>query len=190
MANLADELGDAWSSGVDDEDEDGFDDGPNTGIGNDVDYQNETPEDSLYTEILNENSTTELANGASGSHSPLTDKNKTAAEDVSLDLSSSPRTIAKQNRGRRRAHTTLSRPDDSIGTIAESNGIAEGPNTGEDNDDGAFSLELDARLAEVHELAEAGAALVGEEGGAVVRRMLGRLQELGSQSGMDAAVTW
>ena len=190
MANLADELGDAWGSDVDDEEEDGFEDGPNAGIDNDGGYQNEVTEDSMCTEDLNEDSTTELANGVPSSHSPLTDNNQMVVEDGSLGSTGSPSTIAKRNRGRRRAQTSLSRPDEPIGTIAETNGIAEGPNADNDNDDEAFSLELDARLAEVHELAEAGTALVGEEGGAVVRRMLGRLQELGSQSGMDAAVTW
>ena len=184
MANLADELGDAWDSDVGDEEEDGFEDGPISSNDNDVGYQNEIIEDPAYTENLNENSATELANGVLGCHGSPTDQKQTAVED------GSPSTIAKQDRGRRRAHTTLSRPSDSIGTIAETNGIAEVPNSDNDNDDEAFSLELDARLAEVHELAEAGTALVGEEGGATVRRMLGRLQELGSQSGMDAAVTW
>ena len=187
MANLADELGDAWGSDVEDEGDDGFEDVDDGRTGH-FSFREEPSDLSLQDGDTNHDSMAGLANGV---NDLPTQKNQEAGKNGTWDSASSPDTKTKRRKGRSRGNTAASRPESTIGTIAETNGDSGGAN-GYDVDDGgeAFSFELDARLAEVRELVEAGEALVGEEGGAIMRRMLGRLQELGSQSGMDGAVTW
>ena len=189
MANLADELGDAWGSDVEDEAEDGFEEGVDGSNAGDTSYREDSAELSFHAESANEDSVTGLTNGV---HNSLSHKNHEVTEGSSWDSAGSPNVKGKRQNGRSRSNTTASRPENVIDTISETDGGWRGANGDDDNNNGdeAFWLELDARLAEVHELAEAGTALVGEEGGAVVRRMLGRLQGLNSQSGMDGAVTW
>ena len=188
MANLADELGDAWGSDDEDDDGDRFAEEIDDGDVANTSYQDEGAIDySLHAQSANGVSVTGLTNGV---HDTSADDINPAKEGGSVGSAGSPNAKSKRHSGRRRTNTTLSGPDGTIGTIAEINGDFAGEYGYNDNEDETFSFKLDARLAEVHELAETGTALVGEEGGAVVRRMIGRLQELGSQSGMDGAVTW
>ena len=172
MANLADELGDAWGSGEEEEDlieGDSFEDG---GVGDesgDISYGNHDGDSGYKVE-----SNTHDAGPANGS----------SETDTSNHSPSSP---TKQDGSRPRAHGgPHQRHSRTVETITEVNGDA----LAETDDDDSFPPRLEARLLEVQELAEAGTSLVGEEGGATVRRMLIRLQELGSQSGIDAGVTW